>query len=142
MWWWGTYRDHAVEEQTLYGNNTHMDALLCLVSTPGLICDATCATIAMTPHVRLVAIASGALSATQLLYHVRPDLILLDANLPEGEVMAFLVWLSEHFPDVQSVVTRTTSAECNQAFAFGADEAMRRDELATKLGPFITNIIH
>lgn len=116
-----------------------MHARLCLVSTPGLIRDATCATIAMTPNVRLAAVVSGALSATQLLPHIQLDLILLDANLPEEEVAALLTWLADHVPAVRKLVARTTTAECDQALAFGADAAMRRDELPTKLGLFIAD---
>ena len=115
------------------GASNPMDVRLCLVSTPGPICDATCATIAATPNMRLVAMASGALSATQRLQLVPIDLILLDANLPEDEVTALLIWLADHVPNVRSVVARATTADCNQALAFGADAAIRRDELAAKL---------
>ena len=118
-----------------------MDARLCLVSTPGLIRDATCATIAMTPNVRLVAIASGALSATQLLDHIQLELILLDANLPEEEVSALLAWLTTSLPSVHKLVARTTTAECDQALAFGADEAFQRYELTTKLALFVAGML-
>ena len=114
---------------------------LCLISTPGLIRDATCATIAMTPNARLVVVVSGALSATQVLQHTQLDLILLDANLPEEEVAALLAWLADHLPSVRKLVARTTTAECDQARAFGADTAIRRDELTTKLALFIADML-
>lgn len=113
---------------------------LCLVSSPGLIRDATCATIANMPNVRLVAIVSGALSATQILQQLQFDLVLVDANLPEEEVSALLSWLGDHMPTVHKLVARTATAECDQAIAFGADAAMRRDELYTKLKLFITEV--
>lgn len=116
-----------------------MDARFCLVSIPGPICDATCTTIATTPHVRLVAVAPGALSATQVIQRGGFDLILLDANLPAEEVSTFLAWLADHYPAVTKLVARTTTAECHQAIAFGADEAARRDELAAKLGCFVAD---
>ena len=114
-----------------------ISARLGLVSTPGSIREATCATIAGIVPVRLVILASGALSATQNLQHIELDLILLDTNLPDEEVAALLTWLSDHMPTVYKVVARSTAAECDQARAFGADEAFRRDELATKLELFI-----
>ena len=117
-----------------------MYARLCLVSIPGPIRDATCATIAMTPNVRLSALASGALSATQLLQHSQFDLVLLDVTLPEEEVAALLTWLADHLPAVRKVVARTTMTECDQALAFGADTAIRRDELAIKLELIIAEI--
>ena len=115
---------------------------LCLVSVPGPICDATCATIATVPHARLVILAPGALSATRLLHQTRADLVLLDVNIPRDEVLALLTWLTEHIPDICTIVARSTSAECDQARAFGADEAMRRDELSTRLGLYIAEMIH
>ena len=114
-----------------------ISARLGLISTPGPIRDATCATIAGLSKVRLVILASGALSATQHLQHIPLDLVLLDGNLPEEEVAALLTWLADHQPAVRKVVARATTAECDQARAFGADEAFRRDELATKLELFI-----
>lgn len=117
-----------------------MHTRLCLVSTPGLIRDATCATIAAMPNVRLVAITSGALTATQVLQHLQFDLVLLDANLAADEVSALLTWLSDHCPDAHRVVARSTSAECDHALAFGADAAMRRDELPAKLSAFLIDM--
>ena len=116
-------------------------ARLCLVSTPGPICDATCATIARIPRARLVAVVSGALSATQLLPHTHIDLLLLDVNLPGEEVTALLTWLADHVPGVHKFVARMSTAECEQALAFGADAAIRRDELAVKLGMFIADMV-
>lgn len=117
-----------------------MPTRLCLVSTPGLIRDATCATLAAIPNVRLVAIASGALTATQMLQHLQFDLVLLDANLAADEVSALLTWLTDHCPAAHRVVARSTSAECDHALAFGADAAMRRDELVLKLGAFLADL--
>jgi DNA-binding NarL/FixJ family response regulator len=104
-----------------------------LVSAPGPICEATCATLAHAAHIRLVALASGALSATQLLQHVQPDLILLDANLPEEEMLALLRWLNDNYPNVHSLVATLTTQLVNQALAHGAENAFRRDELPSKL---------
>jgi DNA-binding NarL/FixJ family response regulator len=114
---------------------------LCLVSTPGPICDATCATIAATPNVRIVALADGALMATHEISRVKHDVIILDANLPDGEVAALMSWIGENLETVRTVVVRTTTAECRQALAFGADAAMRRDELAIQLGLFIASLL-
>jgi DNA-binding NarL/FixJ family response regulator len=114
---------------------------VCLVSTPGPICDATCATLIHAAHVKLIAIASGALSATQMLRHLQPDLVLLDANLPEEEVLAFLQWLNDNYPAVQRLVATVTSAQAYQALAFGAAAAVRREDLATCLGALVGDLL-
>lgn len=114
---------------------------LCLVSAPGLVRDATCVSIAIIPYVRLVALAEGALSATQQLPHAQADLVLLDANVPDAEVCAFLNWLGGSPHDARTVVARTTSYGCREALAFGADVSVRRDELGSHLCRFATELL-
>lgn len=113
-----------------------------LVSQPGPICDATCATLARTSNLRLVAIAPGALSATQILQRVELDLILLDANLPEAEVVALLHWLTDQEKKIKVVVATVNSGLLDQALACGADDAMRRDELSAKLVMIVDALLH
>lgn len=106
---------------------------LCLISLPGAVRDATCALLARWREVKLIAIAPGALSATHLLQRHRPELLLLDANLPDEEVFALLQWRMEHCRKVRCVVATTSSEQIHQALALGADAAIRRDELPRAL---------
>ena len=71
---------------------------ICLVSLPGLVQEATRAALMLLEDVTLVGIISGALSATALLPQLQPDLLVVDANLPEEEVEALLRWTQEHTP--------------------------------------------
>ncbi len=114
---------------------------LCLISAPGPICDATCATLAHTARVKLVAIASGALSATKVVQQVQPDLVLLDANIPEEESFALVQWLTDNCPHVPSLVATLSSAQLHQALAFGASAAVRRDELPSKLVMLVDELL-
>lgn len=84
------------------------------------------------PDVKLVGAASGALSATSALPHLQPDLVLVDANLPDEEVQALLRWTSEHCPDVKCVVVTMTSRQRNQALDWGASAAIHRSNLASQ----------
>ena len=117
-------------------NRTQRIQLL-LVSSPGLVCDATCITVAVTDNVQLVAIASGALTATQLLHRVQSDMILVDSSLPETEAIAFIHWLAEQQPSIPCLVATTTSAQIDQAINAGASVAVRREELPTALHQFV-----
>jgi DNA-binding NarL/FixJ family response regulator len=98
-----------------------------------MVQEATRAVLRSLPDVTLVATASGALSATQLLPHLQPDLLLMDANLPEEEVRALLYWTREHYPEVQCVVMTLTSREREWALAAGARAAIQRASLADQL---------
>ena len=104
-----------------------------LVSLPGLVQEATCATLVSLSDLVLVAIVPGALSATQLLQQLRPDLLLVDVNLPEQEVQALLDWTLEHSPGLQRVVLTVTSQQRDQALAWGADATIQRADLVGQL---------
>ena len=115
---------------------------LCLVSKPGPIRDATCATIATTPEIKLVILADDALSAIERLKRIKLDLVLIDSNLSKSEVAILLAWLTAHAPNVCKLVARMTSSECDHVVGLGADEAFRRDELADKLELLIHQMPH
>jgi DNA-binding NarL/FixJ family response regulator len=104
-----------------------------LVSLPGLVRDATYATLASLPQVSLVAAASGALSATRLLLQLQADLLLIDANLPDEEVLALLSWAKEYRPHMQCLVMTMTSQQRYQALAWGANAAIQRSDLSDRL---------
>ena len=111
-----------------------------LVSLPGLVQEATQATLMTQPDLVLVATASGALSTTQLLPQLQADLLLVDANLPLEEVRALLHWTRERCPHVQCVVMTMTSWQRDQALAWGAHATIQRANLGEQLETVINQI--
>ena len=114
---------------------------LCLVSIPGPIYMATCATLAQTPRIQLIAVAAGALSATEMLPTLQADLVLMDASLPEEEMWALLRWMTDYRPDVPCMVAALSSVQLQQALAFGAATAVRRDELPSALRSWVDTLL-
>ena len=106
---------------------------VCLVSLPGLVQEATRAALMSLEDVTLVGIISGALSATALLPQLQPDLLVVDANLPEEEVEALLRWTKEHTPGLPCVVMTMTSQQRDLALSWGADAAIQRGRLFGQL---------
>lgn len=106
---------------------------VCLVSEPGLIQQATRAMLGSIPDVVVVATASGALSATAMISQLQPDLLLVDANLPDDEVEALLYWSRENYPWLQSIVMTRTSRQRSQVLAWGAHAAIPRASLSDEL---------
>jgi DNA-binding NarL/FixJ family response regulator len=104
-----------------------------LVSTPGLIQQATASTVSSCSDVDLVATAPGALSATGVLAKAQLDLLLIDATLPEAEIMALLRWVKDHCQGVQCAVITVTSRQRDLALDWGADAAFHRGDLAGHL---------
>ena len=101
------------------------------MSLPGLVQEATRAALMSLSDVTLVGATSGALSATALLPQLQPDLLLVDANLPEEEVEALVRWTKQHYPGLPCVVMTLTSQQRGLALAWGADAAIQRASLIT-----------
>lgn len=106
---------------------------VCLVSQPGLIQEATRAVLASLPGVTLVATASGALSATALVLELQPDLLLVDANLPDEEIEALLAWVRAHCSELPCIVMTQTSRQRSQAHTWGAHSAIPRANMIDQL---------
>jgi DNA-binding NarL/FixJ family response regulator len=119
---------------------THIRKRVVLVSMPGLVQQATRSTLASCPEADLIAVASGALSATKVLSQVQPDLLLIDANLPAEETEALLGWVKEHCQSVQCAVMTVTSQQRDQALTWGADLAIHRAGLADQLPPALRHV--
>lgn len=111
-----------------------------LVSLPGLVREATCATLASLAGVSLVGSASGALTATHLLQQLEVELLLVDANLPDEEVEALLSWVKGHRPHVQVMVMTMTSRQRHQALSWGADAAIQRFDLSEQLPAVLSQL--
>lgn len=82
---------------------------LYLVSTPGVVRDATGAILSQMRQLKLIATASGVLSAVRMLKTRRPELVLLDANLSNEEMIALLQWRMENCPNLACIVATTSS---------------------------------
>jgi len=118
----------------------HKRKRVVLVSTPGLVQQATRSTLALCPDVDLVAIASGALSATRVMSQMQPDVLLIDANLPEEEMEALLRWAKEHCPGTRCVVSTSTSQHSDRALVSGAHAAIHRAGLADQLHATLSHL--
>ena len=119
---------------------------VCLVSEPGLIQQATLGAVTSLPGVVVVATASGALSATDLVTQLQPDLLLVDANLPDEEIQALLRWVQGHYPVLPCIVMTQTSRQRAQVKAWGAHSAIPRasliDQLELVLSQFMQAGLH
>ena len=113
---------------------------VCLVSLPGPICDATYATLTNTAHVTLAEIAFGALSATRLLRRVAPDLVLLDANLPDDEVHSLLEWIRSHDVQTRTLVATLNTRQLQEVLGKGAGAAVPRNVLPDRLAEMVDEI--
>jgi DNA-binding NarL/FixJ family response regulator len=112
---------------------------LLLVSSPGIIREATTVMLESMPQVGPVELAGGALSAIEQLQNGNSHLLVVDANLPVEETASLVRWSKQHRPDTRCIVLAKGMAELEQARAAGADAVLLRSsssqQLAEALGP-------
>jgi DNA-binding NarL/FixJ family response regulator len=98
-----------------------------LVSVPGNMQDGLQAMLRSLPHIDVVAVASGGLSAYDLLQDNIVDLMVIDTNLPQEEVLALLHRVKENYPQIRCIVLTLTYKENAVFLASGADVILNRD---------------
>lgn len=98
-----------------------------LVSVPGNMQDGLRAMLRSLPHIEVVAAAGGSLSAYDLLQKRSVDLLVIDANLPQEEVLALLHRVKENYPQIRCIVLTLTYKENAVFLASGADVILNRD---------------
>jgi len=64
---------------------------------------------------------------------LQPDLLLVDANLPDEEIQALLRWVQGHHPALPCIVMTQTSKQRAQVKAWGAHSAIPRASLIDQL---------
>lgn len=98
-----------------------------LVSVPGNMQDGLQAMLRSLPHIEVVAVASGSLTAYDLLQKHLVDLLVIDANLPRDEVLALLHRVKQNYPQIRCIVLTFTYQEDAEFLASGADVILNRD---------------
>jgi DNA-binding NarL/FixJ family response regulator len=78
------------------------------------------------PGVEVVALAGGCLSAVRLVQEKQPDMVVVDSNLSEDEVLAFLNDVKRRQPDIRVVVLTNTTRQQRRILNGGADAVLSR----------------
>jgi chemotaxis response regulator CheB len=97
-----------------------------IVSMPGTMQESLRAILDATPGLEVVAFAGGCLSAITLVQEIRPDIVVIDSNLSEDEVLAFLKDVKRMHPQIRLVVLIHTTRQQRRILDNGADVALSR----------------
>ena len=98
-----------------------------IASTPGIMAQSLKAMMESVPLVQVVGVAAGCLSALQMVRDSRPDLVVIDANLPIEDVQVLLRQLKNEGLPTRSLVLAATHSQAQQTRAAGADIVFHRD---------------
>jgi DNA-binding NarL/FixJ family response regulator len=97
-------------------------------------------TFARRADVEVVEIASGGLSAVDLIRNQPPDLVVIDSNLPGDEKVQLVQWLKEKGQKSRSLILVETTQQSKQAARMGADIVLRSYSLPDSLDSVIGTI--
>ena len=112
-----------------------------IVSLPGMMQSVLRDTFSSRVDVELVGVASGALSAVSLIQKKKPDLVVIDSNLPGDEKTQLVQWLKEKWQKSRSLILVETTQQSKQATRMGADIILRSYSLPESLDPVIGTMI-
>lgn len=111
-----------------------------IVSLPGMMQSVLRDTFSGRADVELVGVASGALSAVSLIPKKKPDLVVIDSNLPGDEKAQLVQWLKEKGQKSRSLILVETTQQSKQAARMGADIVLRSYSLPDSLDSVIGTI--
>jgi DNA-binding NarL/FixJ family response regulator len=96
-------------------------ALILIVARQGHLREGVEALMATVSRVQIVGKVEAASSALRLVFERRPDLLLLDAGLPEDESWSVLRYCRIEHPKLRCIVLADDAEQVREARAAGAD---------------------
>ena len=99
-----------------------------VVSTPGIMGESLRVMLASFSQIKIIATADGCLSARNMARDLTPDLVVIDANLPELEVLSLLPELGDNNSRPYLIIYINTTSQKRRALAAGADAALWRSD--------------
>ncbi len=117
-----------MNEESMIINPTNVISVL-LVCPPGLEQVSLYTSISAIPHATIIAKASGVVSALQLMQQHNPDVLLVDANILQGETTQLLKRIKELRSKVIRVVFVATRSQGRHLQQEGADYVLNYSNL-------------
>ena len=99
-----------------------------IAARPGVTRQALQTMLALVPEIEIVGIAGGGLSALNLARTFPPTLLIMDAGLPEDEIVALLRCAKQELCQARCLVLTETSRQQQVVLAAGADAVLLRGE--------------
>jgi len=91
--------------------------------------------------VDVIGVATGGLSALEILKGGQPDLVIIDANLPYEEKLALLKHIHTEYPRVRCLTVSETSRDRANLIARGADFSLLSLDVPRELSNVIGEVL-
>ena len=115
--------------------------LALIVARPGPLRDSLQALITTLPQLEIVAEASDPSALLRMGDSIRPDIVLLDASLPEGEVWPALKQIQEEWAETRTIVLVRDSQQQRRAVKAGAHVALLEGFPAARLAAVVETLL-
>jgi DNA-binding NarL/FixJ family response regulator len=107
--------------------------LALIVARPGPLRNSLQALMTTMPQIEILAETADPSALLRMGAGIQPDVVLLDANLPEEQVWAALRQIKEEWSQTRSIVLAEDSQQQQKAQAAGANVALLKGYPAAKL---------
>lgn len=111
-----------------------------IVSLPGILRRILMATLEQLPVV-VMGVATGGLSAVEILKNHQPDLVIMDANLPVEETSMLLKHIRNQYPFLRCLVFSETSHDRSSLAAAGAHFSLLSLDVPHQLSRVIGEVL-
>ncbi|MFC2045892.1 response regulator [Chloroflexota bacterium] len=115
--------------------------LAIIVAKPGPLRNSLQALMATMPQIEILAETSDPSALLRMGAEMQPDVVLLDASLPEDQVWAALRQIREEWSQTRSIVLVEDSQQQQKAQIAGADIALLKGHPAAKLIAVIDGLL-
>jgi DNA-binding NarL/FixJ family response regulator len=109
------------------------DVVTLVAARPGRVRDGLQALLAAIPQIEIIGHADDGASALECVAEHKPALVLLDTNLPDGQVWTVLKQIKMRCPQARCLIISDTSQQRQAAKAAGADGVLLKGFLAAEL---------
>ncbi len=109
------------------------DVAILVAARPGRVRDGLQALLAAIPQIKMIGHADDGVSVLERVAEHKPALVLLDTNLPDGEVWAVLRQIKIRCPQARCLIMSDTGQQRRAAKAAGADGVLLKGFLAAEL---------
>jgi DNA-binding NarL/FixJ family response regulator len=121
--------------------NSANQTKILFVSEPGLMQEGMHAVLSTLPHVSIVGLASGSLSALYMLSRCEVDVVVIDANIPMEEMLALVRSINALRPPVACIALASTRSQMRLAVAEGANASLPRSSSLRQISEVIQTAV-
>jgi two-component system, LytTR family, response regulator AlgR len=116
-------------------------ALALIVAQPGPLQDSLQALLTSISQIEIVAEATDLSAILRMGNRIQPDIVLLDAHLPENEIWTALRQIQDEWSQTRTIVLVESSHQQQQAMDAGADVALPKGFPAAKFAATIEGLL-